>query len=52
VLAISFSSTDLVGHAFGPDSQEVQDIYAHLTPRWGRCSMSSTPFSDATHTSR
>jgi hypothetical protein len=30
VLAISFSSTDLVGHAFGPDSQEVQDIYAHL----------------------
>jgi len=30
VLAISFSSTDLVGHAFGPDSQEIQDIYAHL----------------------
>jgi predicted AlkP superfamily pyrophosphatase or phosphodiesterase len=30
VLAISFSSTDLVGHAFGPDSHEVQDIYAHL----------------------
>jgi predicted AlkP superfamily pyrophosphatase or phosphodiesterase len=30
VLAISFSSTDLVGHAFGPDSQEVQDMYAHL----------------------
>jgi predicted AlkP superfamily pyrophosphatase or phosphodiesterase len=30
LLAISFSSTDLVGHAFGPRSQEVQDMYAHL----------------------
>lgn len=30
VLAISFSSTDLVGHAFGPRSQEVQDMYVHL----------------------
>jgi predicted AlkP superfamily pyrophosphatase or phosphodiesterase len=30
VLAVSFSSTDFVGHAFGPRSQEVQDIYAHL----------------------
>ncbi|MGE5245664.1 MAG: alkaline phosphatase family protein [Betaproteobacteria bacterium] len=30
VLAISFSSTDLVGHAFGPRSQEVQDMYMHL----------------------
>ena len=30
VLAVSFSSTDLVGHAFGPDSQEVQDMLAHL----------------------
>ena len=30
VLAISFSSTDLVGHAFGPGSQEVQDMYARL----------------------
>jgi predicted AlkP superfamily pyrophosphatase or phosphodiesterase len=30
VLAVSFSSPDLVGHAFGPRSQEVQDIYAHL----------------------
>ena len=30
VLAISFSSPDLVGHAFGPDSHEIQDIYAHL----------------------
>jgi predicted AlkP superfamily pyrophosphatase or phosphodiesterase len=29
-LGISFSSPDLVGHAFGPLSQEVQDIYAHL----------------------
>jgi predicted AlkP superfamily pyrophosphatase or phosphodiesterase len=30
VFAVSFSTPDLVGHAFGPDSQEVQDIYAHL----------------------
>jgi predicted AlkP superfamily pyrophosphatase or phosphodiesterase len=30
VLAISFSSPDLVGHAFGPRSQEVQDMYARL----------------------
>jgi predicted AlkP superfamily pyrophosphatase or phosphodiesterase len=30
VLAVSFSSTDLVGHAFGPASQEVQDMYLHL----------------------
>jgi predicted AlkP superfamily pyrophosphatase or phosphodiesterase len=30
VLAISFSTPDLVGHAFGPASHEVQDIYAHL----------------------
>ena len=30
VLAVSFSSPDLVGHAFGPRSQEVQDMYAHL----------------------
>jgi predicted AlkP superfamily pyrophosphatase or phosphodiesterase len=29
-LGLSFSTPDLVGHAFGPDSQEVQDIYAHL----------------------
>jgi predicted AlkP superfamily pyrophosphatase or phosphodiesterase len=30
VLAISFSSPDLVGHAFGPRSREIQDMYAHL----------------------
>lgn len=30
VLAISFSTPDLVGHAFGPRSHEIQDIYAHL----------------------
>jgi predicted AlkP superfamily pyrophosphatase or phosphodiesterase len=30
VLAVSFSSPDLVGHAFGPASHEVQDMYAHL----------------------
>jgi predicted AlkP superfamily pyrophosphatase or phosphodiesterase len=30
VLGVSFSTPDLVGHVFGPRSQEVQDIYAHL----------------------
>lgn len=30
VLAVSFSAPDLVGHAFGPRSQEVQDVYARL----------------------
>jgi predicted AlkP superfamily pyrophosphatase or phosphodiesterase len=29
-LGVSFSSPDLVGHSFGPHSQEVQDIYAQL----------------------
>jgi predicted AlkP superfamily pyrophosphatase or phosphodiesterase len=30
VLAISFSTPDMVGHTFGPRSHEVQDIFAHL----------------------
>ncbi len=30
VLAVSFSSPDLVGHTFGPRSHEVQDMYARL----------------------
>src|SRR5439155_1647458 len=30
LLAVSFSSLDLVGHVFGPDSQEVQDMLAQL----------------------
>jgi predicted AlkP superfamily pyrophosphatase or phosphodiesterase len=29
-LGVSFSSPDLVGHSFGPRSQEVQDMYANL----------------------
>lgn len=29
-LAISYSSTDIIGHAFGPQSQEVQDTYYRL----------------------
>ncbi len=29
-LSISFSALDLVGHAFGPDSHEVQDMLAQL----------------------
>ena len=32
---MSFSSPDLVGHAFGPNSHEVQDIYAHLDKTLG-----------------
>lgn len=30
VLGVSFSSPDLVGHAFGPLSQEVEDVYLNL----------------------
>jgi predicted AlkP superfamily pyrophosphatase or phosphodiesterase len=30
VLAVSFSTPDMVGHAFGPRSHEVMDIFAHL----------------------
>jgi predicted AlkP superfamily pyrophosphatase or phosphodiesterase len=30
VLAISFSSPDLVGHAFGPRSHEIEDMYVRL----------------------
>lgn len=29
-LAISYSSTDIIGHAFGPNSVEVQDTYLRL----------------------
>jgi predicted AlkP superfamily pyrophosphatase or phosphodiesterase len=34
-LAISFSALDKVGHDFGPDSHEVQDVLAHLDARIG-----------------
>ena len=30
LLSISFSSPDLAGHAFGPDSEEVEDTYIRL----------------------
>lgn len=30
MLAISFSSPDIIGHAFGPNSVEVQDVYLRL----------------------
>jgi predicted AlkP superfamily pyrophosphatase or phosphodiesterase len=30
LLAISFSTPDLVGHAYGPDSEELQDVYIRL----------------------
>lgn len=35
LLAVSFSTPDIVGHAFGPDSQEVEDILAHLDKTLG-----------------
>jgi predicted AlkP superfamily pyrophosphatase or phosphodiesterase len=35
-LGVSFSALDLVGHAFGPDSHEVQDIVARLDLTIGR----------------
>jgi predicted AlkP superfamily pyrophosphatase or phosphodiesterase len=34
-LAISFSALDKVGHDFGPDSHEVQDVLIHLDARLG-----------------
>lgn len=34
-LAIGFSSTDYVGHAFGPDSKEVEDTYLRLDKELG-----------------
>src|SRR5581483_11423516 len=30
LLAISFSTPDLVGHAYGPDSEEIEDTYIRL----------------------
>jgi predicted AlkP superfamily pyrophosphatase or phosphodiesterase len=36
VLAVGFSTPDLVGHAFGPQSQETRDIYVHLDETLGR----------------
>jgi predicted AlkP superfamily pyrophosphatase or phosphodiesterase len=30
LLAVSFSSPDLIGHTYGPDSQEVEDTYIRL----------------------
>lgn len=35
LLAISFSTPDMVGHNFGPDSQEIRDLYAHLDQTLG-----------------
>jgi predicted AlkP superfamily pyrophosphatase or phosphodiesterase len=34
-LAIGFSALDKVGHDFGPDSHEVQDVLVHLDARLG-----------------
>jgi predicted AlkP superfamily pyrophosphatase or phosphodiesterase len=34
-LAVSFSTLDLVGHAFGPRSHEVQDVLLHLDASLG-----------------
>jgi predicted AlkP superfamily pyrophosphatase or phosphodiesterase len=35
-LAVAFTTLDLVGHDFGPDSHEVQDVLAHLDVTLGR----------------
>ncbi|PZX63578.1 alkaline phosphatase PafA [Hydrotalea sandarakina] len=35
-LAVSFSSTDYIGHAFGPNSWEVLDVYARLDRTLGK----------------
>jgi Type I phosphodiesterase / nucleotide pyrophosphatase len=35
-LGVSFSATDHVGHSFGPDSHEVQDVLARLDRTLGR----------------
>lgn len=35
LLAVSFSSPDLVGHLFGPRSHELQDMYFHLDQTLG-----------------
>lgn len=35
-LGVSFSALDHVGHAFGPNSQEVQDLLVHLDGTIGR----------------
>jgi predicted AlkP superfamily pyrophosphatase or phosphodiesterase len=35
LLAVSFSSTDYVGHAFGPNSIEAEDIYLRLDKELG-----------------
>src|SRR5262249_37580878 len=35
VVAVSFSSPDPVGHAFGPRSHEIQDMYARLDTTLG-----------------
>ncbi|MEQ1869752.1 MAG: alkaline phosphatase family protein [Vicinamibacterales bacterium] len=36
LLAVSFSTPDLVGHAFGPNSVEVQDLYFNLDRTLGQ----------------
>ncbi|MGC8749379.1 alkaline phosphatase PafA [Hydrotalea sp.] len=35
-LAVSFSSTDYIGHSFGPNSWEVLDVYARLDRTLGK----------------
>ena len=37
LLAISFSAIDRVGHAYGPNSQEVMDIVIRTDRRWNDC---------------
>jgi arylsulfatase A-like enzyme len=36
ILCVGVSTTDYVGHTFGPDSREVQELYVHVDRRFGR----------------
>ena len=42
LLSVSFSSNDMIGHTWGPDSQEVLDVTLRRTGRWPSCWRSST----------
>jgi len=46
-LGISFSALDKVGHDFGPDSHEIQDILVHLDLQLGLRTTASLPFPSA-----
>jgi type I phosphodiesterase/nucleotide pyrophosphatase len=51
VLAVSFSALDIVGHAYGPESREIEDALIRLDETIGTLIENSTPTSDASITS-